>query len=148
MFDAIIQLGKKIALLDEDKILSEILDSPGLQAQIVDLNQSQLYDKGIQSDGSPTGEYAPITISYYKPLAASEGRDGRTDHITGKDTGRTYESMKVFNGSKGFLVHADDRNNFFDREPEGLGLTDESIQEILPEIQEAIIDEIEKKIFS
>ena len=127
-------------------ILEDVLKDSSLQAQIVDLNQSQLYDQGIQADGTPTGDYAQITIDKYKPLAGYEGRDSRSDHITGKDTGETYDSMKVSTGSEGFVITADDRNDFFEREPKGLGLTTESLNEILPEIKESFIQKYKKAI--
>lgn len=142
MFEGLKKQARRAARIDDNKILEEILRDSTLQAQIVDLNQHQLYDEGIQADGEPTGSYAPITISKYKPLAAAEGRDGRTDHITGKDTGITYASMKVLSGTDAIVIHADDRNSFFDREPKGLGLTDESISEIIPEIEERMIERV------
>ena len=138
----------KIASLNMGLIFSDIIADPLIQAQIIDLNQKQLYEEGVQSDGSPTGDYAPITVAYYKPLAASEGRDGRSDHITGKDTGITYDSMRVIPGYNYFTIKADDRNNFFDREPLGLGLTRESIEELVPEILERAIEGVKETIFA
>ncbi len=148
MFGVFKELGKKVAAIDEHRLLEEILSEEILKAQIIDLNQEQLYEKGVQADGTPTGDYAPVTKYYYKPLAASQGRDGRTDHITGKDTGQTYASMKVANELKGFKVIADDRNDFFEREPKGLGLTTENINEIIPEVREKLIEKVKKKIFA
>lgn len=147
MFDVIKDLEKKLPLLDERLMLKEILDNDSIQRQIIDLQteaggHGQLYDLGVQSDGSPTGDYALITIAYYKPLAASQGRDGRSDHITGKDTGKTYDSMRVVNESDGFTIIADDRNNFFAIIPKGLGLTKESISLLTPEISARIIERI------
>lgn len=146
MFEEIKNMCSRAASIDQNQVLEEILSDPSIQSQIIDLNQKQLYDEGVQADGSPTGDYAPITISKYKPLAAAEGRDGRSDHITGKDTGETYESMKVVNQAQGIQITADDRNNFFDRVPDGLGLTDDSIDQIIPEVNERMIDIIENII--
>ena len=148
MFDAIRKLNSRVKSFNQPAEMKRILKDGLLQAQIVDLNQQQLYEEGVQADGTPTGEYAPITISYFKPRAAAEGRDGRSDHITGKDTGETYKSMKVESKADGVVITADDRNNFFDRIDEGLGLTTESKIEILPEIKERLIDAIKKKIIS
>ncbi len=145
---AVRKLCERIARIDEHKMLTEILDEETLKAQIIDLNQKQLYEEGLQSDGTETGQYAPITISYYKPLAASEGRDGRSDHITGKDTGETYRSMSVKSEPEGLIIQADDRNNFFDREPQGLGLTTDSKREILPEIKESLLEKVKETIHS
>ena len=141
---------KRVASLNQADMLTEIFSDETLQSQIVDLNQSQMYDQGIQADGSPTGDYAPITISKYKPLAAMETgdpRSGRSDHITGFNTGETYASMKAQPVSGGLIITADDRNNFFDREPEGLGLTEESLDEIIPEINERLIEMVDAEIY-
>jgi hypothetical protein len=146
MFGAFKNKARKIRKLDENKIARKILSNESMQAQIVDLNQQQLYEKGLQADGTPTGEYAPITKAYYKPLAASEGRDGRSDHITGKDTGETYRSMQVVAKPEGFVIAADDRNGFFDVIDKGLGLTNESISEIRPEFRETMVEEVRKAI--
>lgn len=142
MFDALIEKLKPFAEMDGNSMIHDVLEDTTLQKQIIDLNQAQLYEQGIQADGSPTGDYAPITITKWKPLALYDGRDGRSDHITGKDTGETYDSMKVQNNEDNITITAIDRNNFFDREPEGLGLTDESINEIIPEIKDSIIEKL------
>ncbi len=147
MFGAIKNIGKKIDSIDQDVVLNQVLSDELIQAQIIDLNQSQLYDKGFQSDGTPTGDYAPITVTKFKPLAAAEGRDGRSDHITGKDTAITYNSMKVPLQAKSFSITADDRNHFFDREPKGLGLTTESLNEIIPEIRDKFVSKVKAEIF-
>lgn len=146
MFEAIKRKAKKIQKLNQHKMLDKILSDELLEAQIVDLNQKQLYEQGLQADGTPTGDYAPITIAYYKPLAAAEGRDGRSDHITGKDTGITYDSMTVEDKGDGIVIRADDQNDFFARIDKGLGLTGESKKEILPEIKQRLIEEIKTEI--
>ena len=149
MFDKLKSLCERGLAFKQDEILDEIFSVPSVQAQIVDLNQNQLYNQGVQSDGTPTGQYAPITVSKYKPLALADGRDGRSDHITGKDTGETYASMKVQVLPKnGFEITADDRNNFFERITDGLGLTEESVQTIMPEIKERMIDSIRERLFT
>lgn len=145
MFEDIKNQLSKFEELDENELLKVALDDSTVQAQIIDRNQHQLYDEGIQADNTPTGNYAPITVAYYKPLAASEGRDGRSDHITGKDTGETYNSMRVLNGSDGFVIAAEDRNDFFSREPEGLGLTNESIEYITPQIADLVNERISQQ---
>ena len=147
MFEAIIDKFKGLAELDGDKIINEVIEDEQLQAQIIDLQteangQGQLYDKGVDSDGNSLGEYAPITINYYKPLAASEGRDGRTDHITLKDTGTFYKSMKVVNKADSFEIDADDPNNLQGRYPDLLGLTDDSKNEIIPQIRDSLIEKL------
>ncbi len=153
MFGKIKRLCERGQNIDGVKLLQNILKDEVLQAQIIDLNQSQMYDKGIQSDGASMGEYAPVTINYWKPLLAANGRGilpGRaliTSHITGYDTGETYRSMEVIVGDEGFKIHADDRNDFFEREPKGLGLTSESLLQIRPEIKSRLIEGIKAEVF-
>lgn len=152
MFGAIKQLKRRVDRIDENKILKKVFDDDIIQGQIVDLNRKQLYEQGIQADGTPTGEYHPITIAYKKQYG--EGTEapslfklpGRTDHITGLNTGLTYKSMDVKSEPAGIHITADDRNGFFEREPQGLGLTPESRRELLPEIKEVMDDEIRKKL--
>jgi len=141
-FDHIRKRFKKFVALDEKKVLTEVLADEKLNAEMIDLNQKQLYEQGLQADGTPTGEYAPVTISYYKPLAAAEGRDGRSDHITGKDTGELYRSMVVESKPEGIVISADDRNDFFARIDKGLGLTKESKKEVLPAVREMVVDKL------
>lgn len=152
-FGKIKRLCERGQNIDGNALLKNVLKDEVLQAQIIDLNQSQMYDKGIQADGTTMGDYAPITISYYKPLAAVQGRGilpGRglvTSHITGYDTGETYRSMEVIVGDEGFKIHADDRNDFFEREPKALGLTGESLLQIRPEIKGRLVEKIGFKLW-
>lgn len=117
-----------------------------MQAQIVDLNQKQLYEQGLQADGSPTGQYAPYTIAQKQAYGDAYGVPGRTDHITGLDTGETYKSMHVEALPEGFVISADDRNGFFDVIDKGLGMTKESKKELLPEIHESMMERMKKAL--
>jgi hypothetical protein len=148
MFGAIKNLNARVQAIDQARILTDILDTDSLKAQMIDLNRTQLYEEGVQADGTPTGEYAPVTINYYKPLAAAEGRDGRTEHITLKDTGAMYESMKVESLPEGFKITAEDPNDLQVREPKMLGLTKESIAEIIPEVKQRFLDNVKEKLFA
>jgi len=148
MFSAIKRRADNLRKFNQEKELDRILSTPSLEAQIIDLNQKQLYDEGIQADGTSTGQYAPITKSYYKPLAAAEGRDGRTDHVTLKDTGHLYDSMQVEAVPEGIIITADDENGVFEKMKveQALGLTSESKAEIIPEIKQDLIETILTKL--
>lgn len=148
MFSAIKKKVKNLEKFNQEKELDRILSTPSMKAQIIDLNQQQLYDEGIQADGTSTGKYAPITVSYYKPLAEAEGRDGRTDHVTLKDTGHLYDSMQVEAVGEGIQITADDENGVFEKMKveQALGLTSESKAEIIPEIREDLISTILTKL--
>ena len=132
---ALINLCKKTISLEKkaNKIFTTILKDSNIQAQIVDLNLSQMYDDGIDSDGAELGHYAAITVSYYKPRAASMGDDGRTDHITLKDTGEFYKSFKIKVTSEGFIIQADADKGDTDLAqiyPKVIGLTKENKAEV------------------
>lgn len=115
-----------------------VMDDPILQAEIIDLNTTQqMYEKGVDAKGDPLGQYAPITIAYYKPLAAAEGRDGRTDHITLKDTGDFYGSFKTRTTNDGLVISAEtvkEGKDLLVPYPNIIGLTDESLAEIRPAV--------------
>lgn len=149
MFEAIKKKVNNLKKFNQDKAMKEILASPSLEAQIIDLNQKQLYEQGVQADGSSTGQYAPITINYYKPLAKSEGRDGRTDHVTLKDTGALYDSMQVVSKNEGIEITSDDENGVFEKMKveDALGLTPESISEIIPEIRTELVERVKSALY-
>lgn len=139
-FQAIRNKADAIKKFDQDKELQKVLADPILDAQIIDLNQKQLYEQGIQSDGSPTGQYSPYTIALKEQYGDAYGVPGRTDHITGLDTGETYQSMAVESKLEGITITADDRNDFFKIEDKGLGLTNESLSEIRPHVRESLVE--------
>ena len=147
MFERLKRKAAKFQNLNQDKLMDEVLAIPVLDAQIVDLNQKQLYEQGLQADGSPTGEYSAKTKLYKYFYGDARGIPGRADHMTGLDTGETYDSMAVKSLPEGIVITADDRNDFFKTyEPKGLGLTEGSKKEILPEVRESLIHKIRKAI--
>jgi hypothetical protein len=151
MFGAIKRLSKKVNGFNQEKAMRDILKDPYLRAEIIDLNQAQMYEQGVDAAGDSLGEYAPITKSYYKPLAASEGRDGRTDHVTLKDTGDFYRSMEIKTISDGIHLIADYEKEDTDLKviyPHALGLTPESKMVILPGIRSVLLDKIKNQMYS
>ena len=144
MLEDLIDKFKKLSQIDENQLMHDVLDDETLQAQIIDLNQHQLYDEGLQADGTETGHYALKTMQYKEAYGDSRRTPGNISHITGNDTGETYDSMKVQNMPDSFLITADDRNDFGAREPNFLGLTEESIAEIQPQIIEGMIEKIKE----
>lgn len=136
----------KVEALDPNAMFDEIMRDPAMQAQIIDLNtQKQLYEQGVKADGTLVGEYSPATINKWKPLAGFEGRDSRSDHVTLKDTGEFYRSFEVRPEPGRIVIVADTIK------PGGedlaatwganiLGLTSESIGELIPEIRQRVID--------
>lgn len=149
LFGKFRRMRNRIASFKQDSAMKRIMSDPALQAQIIDLNQQQLYEEGVQADGTPTGQYARATKEYYKPLAAAEGRDGRTDHVTLKDTGSLYASMDVKADKEGITLSADDPNGVFEKMDldKALGLTGESKGDVLPQIQHDFINEFKKVLY-
>lgn len=151
-FKPIRDLAERVISIDINQMLFTILEDTTLQVQIIDLNtESQLYDQGVDSEGNSLGEYSFWTRVYWKPLAASQGRDGRTDHITLKDTGDFYASFRVINDMDGFTVSAntikEDGNDlaviYGDKI---LGLSSESLSQIKPEIRERLSEILRQQI--
>ena len=153
MFDALIEVATAAKKLDENKILQQVMSEPLVQAQILDLNKAQMYEKGVNAEGKSMGDYAPFTVEY----KISVGQ--RHDHITLKDTGKMYDSMRVKAqreetvitantvkeragktvyagpGDKGIVI-----SDLDEQYGPILGLTDESKEQILPEITERFLE--------
>lgn len=108
-----------------------LFDDSNFRKLIIDLNQEQLYEYGIDSNGNSLGEYTPYT----KQLKQEKGQ--RIDHITLKDTGDFYNSFQlIFNNSDGSIqIIADgqkeDTNLFREFGIDILGLTEENMDVVV-----------------
>lgn len=151
-FGKLKDLANKVLRLDENKVLKIVLDEKVLQAQVIDLNkENQLYENGVTANGKFLGEYAPFTYRYKTQMAGLLGNDTRADHITLKDTGSFYDSFKFRNRNDGFIIEAktekeDGTDLSVAYGPQILGLTDESITEIIPEVRQRMVDVVRSKI--
>ena len=148
---ALADLLRKIIGLEKkaDKLFIEILKDSNVQAQIIDFNLEQMYEGGIDSEGNSLGQYAQITVSYWKPLARSLGNDGRTDHITLKDTGEFYKSFRIKLENDGFKITANaikEDTDLAQVYPDVLGLTKESKQMVSELITPYFIEAIRKEL--
>lgn len=150
MFKALKEKSKKIQRLNQDKMMQVILNDSVLQAQIVDLNQKQLYEHGVDANGNPTGEYAPSTIYGTSNFEGKIAKGQRYDHVTLKDTGAFYDSMVVKSLPEEIQIKADtvveSGVDLRDQWPAAVGLTKESIREILPEIKQTLVEKIRNAI--
>lgn len=71
------------------------------------ITEDQLFEKGEDGLGSPLGEYSDFSKFFKENIAGQLGRSTRSDHITLKDTGEFYESVRVKVTSKGIEMVAD-----------------------------------------
>ena len=109
-------------------------------AQMADLNtDSQLDDFGVFADGSDTPDYSPYTVQIKK----AEGKI--FSHMNFDDTGETRKSIKYTYEGK-LNVNYSDRFGLVGRYGNLFGLTENSIEEIKPEIIENIQDAILNKL--
>lgn len=59
------------------------------------ITEDQLFEKGEDGLGRSLGEYSNFTKNFKTTIAGQLGRSTRIDHITLKDTGDFYKSVKV-----------------------------------------------------
>ena len=153
MLGALIDVAMNFKRLDVHKITRQSLDSTQLQQDIISLNtEDQLYDKGVFADGSPTGKYAANTIEGTKYYLGKKQKGQPYNHITFKDTGELYESIRFNNKAKEFELVGNTVKDGVDLEDRYgnplIGLTDDSLGEvsdyIFPIIKEITLNEILK----
>lgn len=124
---ALTNLALRIKSLNINDMVDELGEHPEFIDLIIELNtKKQLYDKGINSKGESVGDYS----LYTKAIKENSGQI--FDHVTLNDTGKFYESFKVYiNSQKDFVITADtikDTSDLIvDWGREILGLTDESL---------------------
>lgn len=150
MLSKLRDIAKRVRDLDQNKIAFRVFEDKILQAQVIDLNtQSQLYEKGIDAEGRSLGEYSLATIYGTSNFAGKIEKGQRYDHITLNDTGEFYQSFRFVNQSDGFTITADSVKDGNDLEQvfgKIVGLTQESVQEIIPEVREKMLIETRKTI--
>lgn len=124
---ALTNLALRVKSLSVNDLVDELGEHPEFIDLIIELNtKKQLYDRGINSKGESIGDYS----LYTKAIKDEKGQI--FDHVTLNDTGKFYESFKVYiNSQKDFVITADtikDTSDLIvDWGREILGLTDESL---------------------
>ena len=80
-----------IRAANEEKLFREIMSDGRLKNFIIERNQDQLYEHGIDSKGQQLGYpgYSRTTIEIKKK------KGQRYDHVTLKDSGRFYNSFRI-----------------------------------------------------
>jgi predicted transcriptional regulator len=99
----LVALANKVKQLSVNDLIHELSENNSFTDFIIELNtKKQLYDKGVDSNDKTLGEYSSKT----KGIKQQKGE--RFDHITLLDTGKFYESFKVYlNSQSDFIISAD-----------------------------------------
>jgi hypothetical protein len=111
-FTPVFNLLNRVARLSEDDAWTFALNEEFTQQEIIRLNQEQLYEEGIDSEGfeldntdnfyTLPGVYSQFTVQ----LKKEKGQ--RYDHITLQDTGAFYASFHVIVDRDAFTLDAND----------------------------------------
>lgn len=159
MFGILRERAQKVIQLDADAILKEILDDPGLQDEIVKLNQQQLLaGKGQNDDSLPrydedsyfkTYQAAKVYEAWKLKISPNPNKDpGTMDFFI---NGQFHSSLKVKNAPKAFTVSSD--SSIADdvqrkTNDNALGINDDSLNVLIPIIKERLITAIRNQIFA
>jgi len=137
MFEPIKELIVKAKRLNPNRALKDALDNTSIQQDIIAMNQEQMYEQGEDSKGKELGAYSNFTIQ--KKIEKGQ----RWDHITLRDTGAFYASMKFRNRAKAFIISADmvkEDTNLETIYPDALGLNEKNMsilrEWVLPSFRE------------
>lgn len=139
-------IDQKIKKLEEfqDNQNQIVLDSVrNFERLILDMNQDQLEQFGIDSDGKTIKpRYTPFTVSIKK-------RKGQpTDRVTLLDTGEFYEEFFVVYGSDYFAIGSYNEKAAALRLKYGddiFGLIDNHVQELIKTIHPDILQELKDR---
>jgi hypothetical protein len=145
MFGAIFDILKKYESLNENELIRDALADKGIQQKVLSYNYyDQLFLKGIDSEGASLGRYTAKTVEIKK----EKGQP--TDRVTLKDTGKFYASFTFVQNDDNFVITADtikDKDDLTEMyTPDILGLTDESIDKLIPEVKSNFIDATRKAL--
>jgi hypothetical protein len=143
IMEELLKLGRKFMNLKRDQIMFRTMtDNPFLKKLVIDLNQQNQLQHGINGLGEKLPDYSERSVNEF-------GK--RPGPFTLEDTGDFYKSFEVILDVDGFIIEADGIK--FDFEPvdlvalyDPLGLTKESIDifgsVLLPLIGKTILNEI------
>ena len=146
-FKPVLDMLDRAIRLDEGKAWIYAIDKE-TKEHIIQMNtEDQLEEQGIFSDGTPTGEYSPVTVGY------KIQKGDRYDHITFKDTGGFYDSFRVDVDKNGLNIDADGQvsadTNLFQFYGENIaGLTDENMKFLIEIVAEKYIEYVKRELLS
>lgn len=129
LFGPLLNVIKNAQTLSIDYVMQELFKDKQFTDYIILLNtKSQLYDKGVRSDG------IDITPFYSRNTLNIKAEKGQiVDHVTLKDTGAFYRSFQIFlNSNNDFQITADTLKGSTDLlkkyGQDVLGLTEQSLE--------------------
>lgn len=126
---AIANLAQRVKSLSIDDMLHELSEHVEFTDYIIELNtKNQLYDKGIDAKGERIGSYSP------KTKAIKDANGEISDHVTLLDTGKFYESFRVFLQGSDLIISSDTIKDtddlIFKYGQDILGLNEDSLEKL------------------
>ena len=126
-------------LCDFGQILKKFFSRPDIQELMVKMNQTQLYDMMESRNGTRLGTYAEKTLKH-------KIRHNRPyPYYSYYETGKTHESLEVFAEDEFVMIApGQDAPEYAIKNLDAIawGLNDEHFEELMPEIKEAVVNEI------
>lgn len=125
----IANLAQRVKSLSIDDMLHELSEHVEFTNYIIELNtKNQLYNKGIDAKGERIGSYSA------KTKAIKDANGEISDHVTLLDTGKFYESFRVFLQGSDLIISADTIKDtddlIFKYGQEILGLNEDSLEKL------------------
>lgn len=125
----IANLAQRVKSLSIDDMLHELSEHVEFTNYIIELNtKNQLYDKGIDAKGERIGSYSP------KTKAIKDANGEISDHVTLLDTGKFYESFRVYLQGSDLIISADTIKDtddlIFKYGQDILGLNEDSLEKL------------------
>lgn len=126
---AIANLAQRVKSISIDDMLHELSEHVEFTDYIIELNtKNQLYDKGIDAKGERIGSYSA------KTKAIKDANGEISDHVTLLDTGKFYESFRVFLQGSDLIISADTIKDtddlIFKYGQDILGLNEDSLEKL------------------
>lgn len=151
MFESLFELTDKIKNMDSNEIAVKLYFDKDIQSFIITANRIDQLTQGLNSDGELIGTYKS---EYFNESFTFEGKS--YEKIVGKpynfiDTGTFFRSFKIAVFQDGFSIVADtekEDGDLIDKFGNNiLGLTTESLDELVKKMLPLFIDEVRKEIF-
>lgn len=126
---AISNLAQRVKSISIDDMLHELSEHVEFTDYIIELNtKNQLYDKGIDAKGERIGSYSA------KTKAIKDANGEISAHVTLLDTGKFYESFRVFLQGSDLIISADTIKDtddlIFKYGQDILGLNEDSLEKL------------------